>query len=289
MSHDQDARPPIRIGHQRRQGLETGHFGIDGLAPGHKEQGLDRDPSHIVEVAPRPVGAFARALGDRRIPTVAEPEIRKTRGFGGPSRQAPVADPKREVTRGTVGVAGFPCDVRQAGTVADRADLRGDEATSMGQLDGLAQESAAFPVPTEEAQRRTLVIEGLGDDPLEPEVFGQVQREIGDLDRPGSVPGPHERARQVREERCPDVVTAGLRERSDGPVEDIRGLRSLAVVDEDLPKERFSGPETRGIADRSGKLDGRPGQVRRVSMQGGMRWPNLPPCGGTPPVPPRRR
>ena len=146
----------------------------------------------------------------------------------------------------------------------------------MGQVGGSLDEREGFPPPAEEAQGRTLVGERLGDDTVELEVLREVEGEVGGRYRLFGHVGSHERPREIRQERGPDLPAAHLRERGDSSFENLDGLLRLTRVDEDLAEEGLAGADATLIARGAGKVDPLPDERPRRHRGWLQHSPTLP-------------
>ena len=125
----------------------------------------------------------------------------------------------------------------------------------MGDVRCRAQQRDPLALAPEVTERRALVVERFGDDPVQMEVLGEREGPIGRGHGFGRAPGAHVAAGEVAEQRRPHLLVDALAVLGDGALQHHDCLERLTGIDEHFAEERLAAGGGNRIGGRSGALD----------------------------------
>ena len=267
-----------------RKVLEAGQYHIVRLAPRDPHPALGDQTANLVERArdrvSTSVGEVLFCPGEGFVPPIGHPVDHEEPVGRRPIRQRPVPDSAGQVQREPEDLDDAPrAVVAHGGEIAQRPDLRCHKAAGPGQVHGGVEQGDRLALSTQIPQRRALVVERLGDDPLEAEVLREIEGQVGRMDRLGWLATPHERTREVRQDRGSDFVAARGGESDDRGLEHHDRLRRLPGVDEDLAQECLAGAGIVRWIGGPGEVDPRANECLGIVVSrgcvGGRRRPKV--------------
>ena len=225
-------------------------------------------PERGVDVGP--------GLGQRLIPVLGQEEGRESGRLAAPAGQVHIADAHRQVEGLTVDLAATASGSSMFdGHVRQGANLGRDMAARPGNLDSGPDQGHALATAPDLAQRRALVVEGFGDDPVELEPLGDGCNATSAAATDGRRFGQaHQHPRQVAVDLGPSLVHSRLGQGGGRGIEDRSRFADLARVDQDLAQQGLGEGGSRSILALLGDRLRLLGQgLRLVVIAAGVRRP----------------